>query len=186
MSFHENLRSIRKERNISQEDLAEMLNVSRQAVSKWEQGAVYPETDTLILLSEKLDISLDYLLRDKEAPTHAHEKTVNLSGRIMIESLDKHEIVSCCKVSVFPLFNRFFKASEDVPQYVLFGIDAVHLLGENRIILGWYANKEEAVKEQHAIMEAMKNGEASYELQYAAKVKRGLMSVRLDKEAKNE
>lgn len=38
MSFSENLRTIRKEQNISQEDLAEMMNVSRQAVSKWEQG----------------------------------------------------------------------------------------------------------------------------------------------------
>lgn len=38
MSFAENLKQIRKERNLSQEDLAELLDVSRQAVSKWEQG----------------------------------------------------------------------------------------------------------------------------------------------------
>ena len=38
MSFSENLKAIRKERNISQEDLGEIMGVSRQAVSKWEQG----------------------------------------------------------------------------------------------------------------------------------------------------
>ena len=38
MSFAENLKQIRKERNLSQEDLAELLDVSRQALSKWEQG----------------------------------------------------------------------------------------------------------------------------------------------------
>ena len=38
MSFADNLREIRKEKNLSQEDLAELLEVSRQAVSKWEQG----------------------------------------------------------------------------------------------------------------------------------------------------
>ena len=51
MSFAENLKSIRKERNLSQEDLAEILDVSRQAVSKWELGDGYPEVEKLLLLS---------------------------------------------------------------------------------------------------------------------------------------
>lgn len=181
MSFHENLRTIRKERSLSQEELAEMLNVSRQAVSKWEQGAVYPETEKLILLSEKLDVSLDYLLRDKEAPL-TQGKPVNLTGKIMIKSLETNEIVSCMKVFISPLFNRLFKPDPTVPQYVLFGVDAVTLCFENRIILGWYADKEHITMEHNAIMEALKNGEAYYELQYAAKVKKGFMSVRLDKD----
>ena len=62
MSFAENLKLIRKERNLSQEELAEMLDVSRQAVSKWEQGEGYPEVEKLLLLSSKLNISLDYLM----------------------------------------------------------------------------------------------------------------------------
>lgn len=180
MSFGENLRSVRKEHNISQEELAEMLNVSRQAISKWEQGTVYPETEKLILLSQKLDVSLDYLLCDKEEPVQSSNQTVNLSGKIMIKSLDTNEIISCCKVSVFPLSTRIFKTSPEVPQYALFGIDAITFLGENRIILGWYANKENITKEQNAIMEAIKNGEAFYELKYASKVKKSFLSVKLD------
>ena len=62
MSFSENLKQIRKEYNLSQEELAEMLDVSRQAVSKWEQGQGYPEVEKLLLLSSKLNISLDSLM----------------------------------------------------------------------------------------------------------------------------
>ncbi|MBE6930475.1 MAG: helix-turn-helix transcriptional regulator, partial [Ruminococcaceae bacterium] len=45
MSFSENLKQIRKEHHLSQEELAELLDVSRQAVSKWEQGMGYPEVE---------------------------------------------------------------------------------------------------------------------------------------------
>ena len=46
MSFAENLKQLRKKNHLSQEELAEILDVSRQAVSKWEQGAGYPETES--------------------------------------------------------------------------------------------------------------------------------------------
>lgn len=45
MSFCDNLREIRKQKNISQEGLAELLNVSRQSISKWEQDICYPEME---------------------------------------------------------------------------------------------------------------------------------------------
>ena len=48
MSFSENLKQIRKEHHLSQEELAELLDVSRQAVSKWEQGQGYPEVEKLL------------------------------------------------------------------------------------------------------------------------------------------
>ncbi|MCR4763422.1 MAG: helix-turn-helix domain-containing protein, partial [Lachnospiraceae bacterium] len=53
MNFAENLKAIRKEQGISQEELAEMLDVSRQAVSKWESGNGYPEVEKLLIISEK-------------------------------------------------------------------------------------------------------------------------------------
>ncbi|MBE6115166.1 MAG: helix-turn-helix transcriptional regulator, partial [Erysipelotrichaceae bacterium] len=48
MSFGENLRMIRKEKGLSQEDLAELLEVSRQAISKWEMDMGYPEVEKLL------------------------------------------------------------------------------------------------------------------------------------------
>ena len=46
--FSENLKKIRKEQNLSQEELADQLGVSRQAISKWESGQAYPEMDKII------------------------------------------------------------------------------------------------------------------------------------------
>ena len=51
MSFGENLQMLRKKNQLSKEGLAEMLGVSRQAVSKWELGEGYPEVDKLLILS---------------------------------------------------------------------------------------------------------------------------------------
>lgn len=72
MSFGNNLRMIRKEKGITQEELADMLDVSRQAVSKWESEGGYPETDKLIVLAKKLGVSLDYLMDN--APSDAVEE----------------------------------------------------------------------------------------------------------------
>lgn len=64
MTFGEKLSKIRKEKNITQEQLAEKLGVSRQAISKWESNTAFPETEKLIKMSELFDCSLDYLLKD--------------------------------------------------------------------------------------------------------------------------
>ena len=73
MSFGENLQTIRKKNQLSQEGLAEMLGVSRQAVSKWELGEGYPEVDKLLLLSKKLNISIDSLLGGENAAALSEE-----------------------------------------------------------------------------------------------------------------
>jgi len=65
MSFGQRLYYLRKERNLSQEDLAELLSVSRQSISKWETDASVPELDKLIKLSEVFGISLDHLIRNE-------------------------------------------------------------------------------------------------------------------------
>ena len=60
--FSENLKRIRKEHNLSQEQLAEELGVSRQAISKWESSTAYPEMDKIIALCDKFDLNIDDLL----------------------------------------------------------------------------------------------------------------------------
>ena len=64
MSFHKNLEYLRKEKNISQEDLAFKLGVSRQAVSKWESGAAYPETAKMVSMCKIFDCTLDELINE--------------------------------------------------------------------------------------------------------------------------
>lgn len=74
MGFSENLQNLRKIKNMSQEQLAEKLEVSRQAVSKWESGNGYPETEKLITICEIFDCSMDNLLKGKITADTTGEK----------------------------------------------------------------------------------------------------------------
>ena len=65
MNFGENLQTLRKQNNYSQEDLADKLQVSRQAVSKWESGTGFPETEKLISICDLFDCSMDELVKGK-------------------------------------------------------------------------------------------------------------------------
>jgi len=69
MGFAEKLWKIRDEAGISQERLAEELNVTRQAVAKWESGSGMPDIDNLVGISNFFQVSLDYLVKDKSYPT---------------------------------------------------------------------------------------------------------------------
>lgn len=63
MAFSENLQYLRTRDNLTQEQLAERLEVSRQSVSKWEGGQSFPEMDTILRLCDLFSVSLDTLLR---------------------------------------------------------------------------------------------------------------------------
>lgn len=65
MLLGEKLRKLRIARKLSQEQLADELRVSRQAISKWELGESIPDTENLISLSKFYGVSLDYLLLDE-------------------------------------------------------------------------------------------------------------------------
>lgn len=64
MSLAEKLISLRKQKGLTQMDLAERLDVSRQSISRWEVGISVPSTENLKVLSELYEVSLDYLLTD--------------------------------------------------------------------------------------------------------------------------
>lgn len=66
MKFGNKLSKLRKEHNLSQEQLADKLEVSRQAVSKWESGQSYPDMDKIIILCKLFNCSIDELINDKE------------------------------------------------------------------------------------------------------------------------
>lgn len=64
MSLGNKLAEARRAKNLTQEQLAEKLEVTRQAVSRWESGAAYPETDKIVRMAQILEVSCDYLLQD--------------------------------------------------------------------------------------------------------------------------
>ncbi len=67
MAVSDKLYALRKKEGLSQEQLADKLNVSRQAISKWETGSAVPESEKLIAISNYFNVSLDYLMKDEEA-----------------------------------------------------------------------------------------------------------------------
>lgn len=64
MKISEKIQHLRKTNNMSQDKLAESLNVSRQAISKWESGQNYPDIENIKLLSKLFEISIDQLVHD--------------------------------------------------------------------------------------------------------------------------
>ena len=79
MTLGEKLSRLRRENNYTQEQLADILGVSRQAISKWESDTTYPETEKLLKLGELYDCSMDYLLKDGDCRTDSGTKTIMLN-----------------------------------------------------------------------------------------------------------
>ena len=76
MEFNNKLYELRKKKGLSQEELANRLNVSRQTISKWEVGDSTPDMEKLAAISELFQVSLDELVLDKvPEPEKAPEKS---------------------------------------------------------------------------------------------------------------
>ena len=75
MDFRERLFDLRRQAGLSQEELANLVGVTRQAVQKWEAGTSRPDMDNLVSLAEYFNVSLDYLVTGKE-PTPPPAPTI--------------------------------------------------------------------------------------------------------------
>ena len=73
MEFHEKLQELRRQKGLTQEQLAEHLFVSRAAVSKWESGRGYPNIDSLKAIAAFYSVTIDALLSGEEVLTIAEE-----------------------------------------------------------------------------------------------------------------
>lgn len=111
MTLGERIASFRNANNMSQGDLAERLNVSRQSVSKWETNSSIPELDKLIQLSDLFQISLDELVREEERIKETTEQEVE-PPQIIIQKpmVPAHKIIGyillgfgllCCILGLF-------------------------------------------------------------------------------------
>lgn len=95
MDFSEKLLTLRKANNLTQEQLAEKLEVSRQSVSKWESGQATPELEKIVALSAVFDVSTDYLLKSSEIDDLS-VKTNMLEKQQMLVREQKQRQVSGC------------------------------------------------------------------------------------------
>ena len=179
MSFAENLKQLRKEKQISQEELAELLDVSRQAVSKWEQGIGYPEVEKLLLLSSKLRISLDSLM-ETEIAQKTNTQKQNVTGTIAITSPIEHVIATCHTV----MSSQKMSGGKSSPQYALFGKNAGSRVcgDETTTFLGWYVTEKDISKEIMEIHDAIVNGFVTYTLKYNVRTKKRLLGMKIESE----
>lgn len=78
----QNLKTIRKNKGFTQEDLANRLHVTRQTISKWEKGYSVPDADLLSKLADELDVSVSELLGKDEIPAEETDSLANQLARI--------------------------------------------------------------------------------------------------------
>lgn len=93
MSLGENIHRLRKERHMSQDDLAELLEVSRQSVSKWENNSATPELEKLMKMSQLFEISLDGLVGNPVPPAKSEKTSSASQGAVGIASGDMISII---------------------------------------------------------------------------------------------
>ena len=126
MSLSENLQNLRKIKNMSQEELAEKLNVSRQAVSKWESGSGYPETEKIISICEIFDCSMDQLVKGKISNDIKSEK--NNYDLIMTKAAKEISLgvaLILLGVSIMLTIIGFASNEQTEEQFALIGVIAI-------------------------------------------------------------
>src|SRR5699024_3100940 len=98
------LKEYRKQKEITQEELAELLDVSNKSVSKWELGEVYPSNKNMIKISETLDISLEALMIEEQA------------GDSRLKKSFKYAFVSYCIIFALTLLIRGIREENLYPD----------------------------------------------------------------------
>ena len=130
MSIGERIISLRNERNISQGQIAKALNVSRQAVSKWENDLSSPDTLNLIRLADLLNTDVEYLATGKSLPPSP-------SPAPIVVNLVKHEdkIVEVEKIVEKPVIKRVIRVQyrRNPLEYIVLGMICL-IIG---FLLGW-------------------------------------------------
>ena len=85
MRFEEKIVELRKSKGLSQEELAEQLGISRQAVSRWELGQTLPDIPNLLQLCELFGVSADYLVKDEEIASARSDQSVKTIAKLTRE-----------------------------------------------------------------------------------------------------
>lgn len=144
MEFSEKLKLLRKEQNLTQESLANVLYVSRGAISKWESGRGYPSIDSLKLLASYFSVSIDDLISDQVINT----KKSNISNYVWID------LVALCYFLI-PLYGQkvgdFVEAVPlyrliHVPKYILIMYLIVYVFQGCLSMVEWVHEKFVSIK----------------------------------------
>lgn len=87
MGINQNLKKYRELNGLTQQDVSESLNISRQSVSKWENDKSYPDLDNLLLLSQLYNVTVDDLLGDTSPKVNIKQRKKNESSILLLISI---------------------------------------------------------------------------------------------------
>lgn len=110
--FGRKLYTLRKEKGLSQEALAEQLNTTRQAISKWENGQGHPETEKLLMMGNIFEVSIDYLLKESEQSFQRNVQGFYVSKEMAEEYLMKRD-----KIGKYLAAGFFMLAISFIPYF---------------------------------------------------------------------
>ena len=154
MNFTEKLQLLRKSKGYTQETLAEKIDVSRQAVAKWESGQAYPDISNLIAISEIMNVTVDYLVKDQ-----------NCSVVPVSNDINKSELDKLIDFRLEANLNTYAAFSNEVKGTRWDSHDFKYEKGE------WIYYDTYIGGEQFAGQEAVwKNGKAYYAMNYCGRV----------------
>ena len=137
MELNEQIKKYRTEMNISQEELAEKIYVTRQSISNWENGKTYPDIHSLLLLSSLFGISLDQLVKG--------------DIEIMKEEIKKEEIAKMNRYGKIYTIMLIATAISAVPLFMWLGVWAFIPWGIIWAISMYFAFKIEKVKKDNDV-----------------------------------
>lgn len=175
--FSEKLKELRTKKGISQEELSELLDVSRQSISRYENGTAQPDFDKLLMLSNYFEVSIDFLLGNQLKEENG--ASVGLEGRNKITIISKIDgkMSSFYKFSLSPVYGK----KEYHPEVMLLGVDGHSFWGDSTVALGWYKERADAEAELREILEAMSQGKPAYDLRYfVGTKKRGVFDFEME------
>ena len=136
MNMADRIQSLRKAKGISQEELAERMGVSRQAVSKWESGQSIPDLEKIILMSDFFEVTTDYLLKGTEPAKDQEQKSKALASKILY-------IASTALVAI-GLFCAFGGWYEKQTMEVVWGAMVIQAVGVAGYFIGRLLSTEKA------------------------------------------
>ena len=142
MTLGERIRDERKKRGLSQEEQAEILNVSRQAITKWETDRGIPDIANLIRISEEFEISLDELIKGDNSVKRKiiYDSTMKKWHLLVLIYL----MAIVAYIAYFALLNRIFMIGFLVATLFMLGFELRIIIKEKRYQKNRYAIPDNA------------------------------------------
>ena len=126
MDLGERIQEQRKKQNFTQDQLAEKLDVSRQAVSKWESGQSVPDVDKIVEMSGLFDVTTDYLLKGSEPPAPPHDNGIPIFNDMRPNPAKIMELFAAGLIAVGAFIGWMsIYISNDTASMIIFIIGAV-------------------------------------------------------------